>query len=36
MQQTAEQDETIAQHLEGKTIVKAIVIPGRLINFVVK
>ena len=36
MQQTAEQDETIAQHLEGKTIVKAFVIPGRLINFVVK
>lgn len=36
MQQTAEQDETIAQYLEGKTIVKAIVIPGRLINFVVK
>ena len=36
MQQAAEQDETIAKYLEGKTIVKAVVIPGRLINFVVK
>ncbi|MFH1304147.1 MAG: class I tRNA ligase family protein, partial [Planctomycetota bacterium] len=36
MQQAAEHDETIAKYLEGKTIVKAVVIPGRMINFVVK
>ena len=36
MQQAAEQDETVARYLEGKTIVKAVVIPGRMINFVVK
>jgi len=36
MQQAAEQDETIVKFLEGKTIVKAIVIPGRMVNFVVK
>lgn len=36
MQQVAEQDETVAKYLEGKTIVKAVVIPGRMVNFVVK
>ncbi|MBL9092367.1 MAG: leucine--tRNA ligase [Planctomycetaceae bacterium] len=32
----ARADEKIAQLLEGKTIVKAIVVKGRLVNFVVK
>ena len=26
----------VAQHLEGKTIVKEIVVPKKLVNFVVK
>jgi leucyl-tRNA synthetase len=33
---TAKQDEKVAQWLSGKTIVKEIVVPGRLVNFVVK
>ncbi|MDP2317367.1 MAG: leucine--tRNA ligase [Pseudomonadota bacterium] len=28
--------ENVAKHLEGKTIVKEIVVPGKLVNFVVK
>ncbi|MFN0195108.1 MAG: leucine--tRNA ligase [Planctomycetaceae bacterium] len=36
MQQLASKSETISKLLEGKTIVKCIVIPGRLVNFVVK
>lgn len=36
VQQAAEQDQTIAKHLEGKTVIKVIVVPGRLINFVVR
>ena len=28
--------ETVASHLEGKNVVKTIVVPGRLVNFVVK
>lgn len=28
--------ETVASHLEGKTVVKTIVVPGRLVNFVVR
>ena len=28
--------EAIAEHLEGKTVVKTIVVPGRLVNFVVR
>lgn len=28
--------ENVARHLEGKTIVKEIVVPGKLVNFVVK
>ena len=35
-QRAAEQDETIAARLEGKTIVKKIVVPGRMVNFVVR
>jgi hypothetical protein len=26
----------VAEHVEGKTIVKRIVVPGRLVNIVVK
>jgi leucyl-tRNA synthetase len=26
----------VAAHLEGKTVVKEIVVPGKLVNFVVK
>ncbi len=36
IQAAAEQDETIARNLEGKNVVKTIVVPGRLVNFVVK
>jgi leucyl-tRNA synthetase len=32
----AKADATIAQNLSGKTIVKAIFVPGKLLNFVVK
>ena len=32
----AKQNSTVAGHLEGKTIVKVVVVPGRLVNFVVK
>jgi leucyl-tRNA synthetase len=32
----AKLQENVAHHLEGKTIVKEIVVPGRLVNFVVK
>ena len=32
----ARADETIAGHLDGKTVVKTISIPGRMVNFVVK
>ncbi len=32
----ARADEKVAPHLEGKTIVKEVVVPGRLVNFVVK
>jgi leucyl-tRNA synthetase len=28
--------ETVAAHLEGKQVIKTIVVPGRLVNFVVK
>jgi len=34
--QAAQNDPRIGQLLEGKTIVKAIVVPGRMVNFVVK
>ena len=36
IQKTAEADETIASYIEGKNVVKVIVVPGRLVNFVVK
>ncbi len=36
IQKTAEADETIAGYVEGKTVVKVVVVPGRLVNFVVK
>ena len=32
----AKQNSTVAGNLEGKTIVKVVVVPGRLVNFVVK
>ena len=32
----AKQNETIAGNLEGKMVVKVVVVPGRLVNFVVK
>ncbi len=32
----ARQDPAVKQHLEGKTLVKAVIVPGRLINMVVK
>jgi len=32
----AKSDETIASQLEGKTIVKTVVVPGKMVNFVVK
>lgn len=35
MRAAAESDEAIKSHLEGKTIRKAIVVPGRMVNFVV-
>lgn len=36
IQKTAEADETIVDLLSGKNVVKVIVVPGRLVNFVVK
>ncbi len=36
MQSLAEADETVAAQLAGKTVVKTIVVPGRMVNFVVK
>ena len=33
---TAEKDEVISRFLEGKTIVKVIYVPGKILNFVVK
>jgi leucyl-tRNA synthetase len=32
----AEANPNVARHLEGKTIIKAIFVPGRLVNFVAK
>ena len=32
----ARSDPKIAELLAGKTVVKAIVVPGRMVNFVVK
>jgi len=36
MEKTAREDPRIAKLLAGKTVIKVIVIPGRLVNFVVK
>ena len=36
LEAAAKADEKVAALLEGKTIVKTIVVPGRLVNFVVK
>ncbi len=36
MQSLAESDETIKAQLAGKTIVKVVAVPGRMVNFVVK
>ncbi len=36
MRAAAVADEKIAKQLEGKTIVKEIIVPGKMVNFVVK
>lgn len=36
MQQLAEADETVQSQLAGKTVVKVVAVPGRMVNFVVK
>ena len=36
IEETAKQNSTIASNLEGKNVVKVVVVPGRLVNFVVK
>lgn len=36
MQQLAESDELVQSQLAGKNVVKVIVVPGRMVNFVVK
>ena len=32
----ASQIDTVKKHLDGKNIIKKIVVPGRLVNFVIK
>lgn len=36
VQATALNDQNVVRHIEGKTIVKVIVIPGKLVNIVVR
>ncbi len=36
LEQAARTDPRIAELLAGKTVVKAVVIPGKMVNFVVK
>jgi leucyl-tRNA synthetase len=36
MEAAARQDPKIAELLAGKTVVKVVVVPGRMVNFVVK
>lgn len=36
IEETAKQNSSVASNLEGKAIVKVVVVPGRLVNFVVK
>jgi leucyl-tRNA synthetase len=36
LQRVAEADETVRQQLGGKQVVKVVVVPGRMVNFVVR
>ena len=36
MEASAREDDSVANSLEGKTVVKVIAVPGRMVNFVVK
>ena len=36
IEKAALESEQSAKHLEGKTVVKVIVVPGRIVNIVVK
>lgn len=36
MEKTAKEEPKIVKYLEGKTIVKTIVVPGKMVNFVIK
>lgn len=36
LQQAAQEDDAIARNLEGHQIVKVVVVPGRLVNFVIR
>jgi leucyl-tRNA synthetase len=36
MQSLAEADATVQAQLAGKTIVKVVAVPGRMVNFVVR
>ncbi|MEQ9406761.1 MAG: leucine--tRNA ligase [Fuerstiella sp.] len=36
LQAAAEADEAVQKHLEGKTVVKVIAVPGRMVNFVIR
>jgi leucyl-tRNA synthetase len=36
LESTARADEKVRTHIDGKTIVKVIVVPGKLVNFVVR
>ena len=36
MQAAAEADEAVQKNIEGKTIVKVVAVPGRMVNFVVR
>ena len=36
MEQAAKADDNVQKFLEGKTVVKVVVVPGRMVNFVVK
>ena len=36
VEQAARADSSVAGYLSGKTVVKVIFVPGRLLNFVVK
>jgi leucyl-tRNA synthetase len=36
VEEAALADENVQRHIEGKTVVKMIVVPGRLVNVVVK